>query len=254
MKRRISNLLSELKVITLILFLVACEKKPEKVIQYYKDSSIYSEGFFLDEKEQGKFKIFYPNGKINLIMNFKNGIRNGNYQEFYLNGNLMLEQNMKNDLIDGGFNMYFEDGSIKEIGKCVLGKREGEAIVYYPNGKIWEINYYTNDKMHGESLTYSPEGNLLIEAIYNDGNYINGIHYNYMKGDRKKAYGIRVGEIQKMFNEDSSLFFVKNLSNDSYIKIHSKDNVEVRGSINFLTKDDSLNFNIYYPGWENKIQ
>ena len=51
-------------------------------------------------KKNGKEKIYYENGQISSIKNYKNGVVDGEYIEYYLDGKLKLKGSYKNGLRD----------------------------------------------------------------------------------------------------------------------------------------------------------
>jgi antitoxin component YwqK of YwqJK toxin-antitoxin module len=83
----------------------------------------------VDEKYEGTWVVYYPNGQINEIANFKDG-------EF-----------------DGTYRCFYQNGTLQEETEYVNGKCHGESTMYHDSG---EINYST---IHHEGKeTYSSDG------------------------------------------------------------------------------------------------
>lgn len=72
-------------------------------------------------RKNGKFKIYYEDGKISTIGNYYNFKLDGNYISFYENGVVASDGFYKNGLLDGEWKFYSENGSLKKIEKYKKG-------------------------------------------------------------------------------------------------------------------------------------
>lgn len=84
---------------------------------------------------------------------------NGKYQEFYPNGKIAMEANYKNGLLEGKRTVYYATGELcgKEIFK--KGKRHGKSVWYWRKGQKKAKEFtYKNDKEVGECLRYDFDG------------------------------------------------------------------------------------------------
>lgn len=107
------------------------KKYPNIDVRYIKDGA---GEYYYDVNEpnfvpipQGKYKIFYANGKIKKEGNYLDGIRIGEWKTYYSSGNLetvsYYKKNNKFDLLDG------------------------EQVKYYPNGKVELYEYWENGSL-----------------------------------------------------------------------------------------------------------
>lgn len=124
--------------------------------KYYDTGELKSEVFVIDGKKEGKCKVYYSNGNINVICNYVNNKLNGEYINYFCN----------------------TPGQIYDIGYFLDGKRQGECKRYYDNGQLLEIYYCVNNKRHGEYLSYYRDGTMLQNINYNNGRK-DGLVQNY---------------------------------------------------------------------------
>jgi len=84
------------------------------------DGKTLMEGMLKKNKNEGKWKYYYPTGKLE------------------------SEGNFVNDTVEGKWSWYYEDGTIKEEGYFENGKREGVWILYDINGNVKSIMNFKN--------------------------------------------------------------------------------------------------------------
>jgi antitoxin component YwqK of YwqJK toxin-antitoxin module len=103
---------------------------------------------FINSKFDGNGKIYYENGNINYIGEFKddNPHRKGKYYE---NGNIQYEGDFKNGKYDGNGKKYFEDGGYY-IGEFKDGKLHGMGKLYENDGKIKYEGEFIDDVFQKE--------------------------------------------------------------------------------------------------------
>lgn len=75
-----------------------------------KDGKIQLEGALEDEKREGLWKSYYPNGITWSETSFKNGIVDGETKTYYPNGKLRYSGNYEEGLKDGEWNWYDSTG------------------------------------------------------------------------------------------------------------------------------------------------
>lgn len=65
-------------------------------VSYYENGVKEREGFCVRGKPEGEFKVYQKNGKLTLILNFKNGLPEGNTYHYGENGSITLTELYKN--------------------------------------------------------------------------------------------------------------------------------------------------------------
>ena len=101
--------------------------------EYYDDGNILKEGPLTDNKRNGKWKIYYRDGQIRNIVNYKNGVLN--------------------DTIIG----YNENGTLKFRGIFKDGLKSGTWLIYDDNGKFLKNQVYMKPGEKRMDTLYMPE-------------------------------------------------------------------------------------------------
>jgi antitoxin component YwqK of YwqJK toxin-antitoxin module len=84
--------------------------------------------------KKNSIKVYYPNGKLQVIYEYENGKLNGKTRQYYENGTLKAEIN------------YVDD------------KKHGQAKYYYDTGMLMARIEYANDLDTGVSRFYDATG------------------------------------------------------------------------------------------------
>lgn len=103
-----------------------------------KDTSVIK--YFLEGKEHGTWKKFYPNGRITEQRLFENGLKVGKYVAWWSNGKKQLEYQFKDGEYEGTCREWNEKGLLLKQMNYVKGHEVGAQKWWYENGKI-RANY-----------------------------------------------------------------------------------------------------------------
>lgn len=126
--------------------------------RYFSNGQLAGKTFYSDEMKNiidGEYVRYYPNGKLKVFGNFKDGLLNGEYKEFYSNGNLKLLINY--DTLEE--TRYYNDGKLQE--KSVFDEKNRRKILgYYKNGTLKKEIYFDEEKGEKISKTYYLNGTL----------------------------------------------------------------------------------------------
>ncbi len=184
----------QLIIVSLILFLLSCKRKELLVLSkyptgekmqvmeldkpitqdsvgirtiFYKDGQIKEVGQFRNNKPQGLWKSYDENGKIQWEATFKNGINDGYIKNFGENGG-WTETNYKNGMKEGKYVSYFYDywDSIYCFvkGQYVADLEEG-LWVKTGNSNINLVEmHYEKGKPIGYLTNRFKNGNLKVKA------------------------------------------------------------------------------------------
>ena len=90
-------------------------------------------------------KTFYPNGKVESEVTFKDSVREGEAK------------------------FYYEDGALKEERLYVNGRVAGLVKVYYPNGKLRELINIEDGKREGPTSLFDEDGKYIKDIMYENG-------------------------------------------------------------------------------------
>ncbi len=115
----------------------------------------------------GEKRLFYNDGKIKLIANYKKGLLHGKVESFtprteqisrtehYL---ALPEENIS--VIHGKVIIYYMGGEIQEELNYEKGYKNGKYTVYHSNGEIRERGTFQNDLHIGNKIVYQKNGRL----------------------------------------------------------------------------------------------
>lgn len=120
-----------------------------KKTDYYYGKTKQAEYTMLNGKMNGSLKVYYKDGQLKKIGNYKKGLASGNFIEYDKNGNKTYVYNQSND---------------KKNGK----------LIYYKNNKISYSTHYTDDIQNGEKIEYyynKETERLYLKTI---GQFLNG--------------------------------------------------------------------------------
>ncbi len=141
--------------------------KKEIIVRNYRNDTIEISGYKAG-KLHGKKTLFYDNGDLKLIANYKNGLRNGKV-EYYLIRTKQISRiehykafskESKSEL-HGKFISYQHNGDIKEILNYKNGFKNGKYTIYHSKGQIKERGTFKNNLNIGNKQTFSKNGILL---------------------------------------------------------------------------------------------
>jgi TonB family protein len=80
-------------------------------------------------------KTFYPNGKVESEVTYKDSVREGEAKFYYENGTLKEERLYVNGRVAGLVKVYYPNGKLKELINIEDGKREGPTSIFDEDGK-----------------------------------------------------------------------------------------------------------------------
>jgi antitoxin component YwqK of YwqJK toxin-antitoxin module len=122
----------------------------------WKFFSEYIEGYLISEEQysgnlrNGQSLKFYPDSTIAERINYINDIKQGEWIQYYTNGAVCLKSNYRNDMIHGKFEVWFENGQIEFSGSYKMNTRDGLWIIYNEDGtqryKMEYVEGKTDDK------------------------------------------------------------------------------------------------------------
>lgn len=136
----------------------------------YKPENKVEEGRYKDNRKEGLWKKYWPNGKLRSQINYAAGKPSGEYQLFYENGQTEEHGFWSSNKNTGDFKRFYDNGNPQQhfiFGEN--GKRNGVQKYYHENGKLaMEVNI-VNGNESGLMRRYNPDGTLIEEKIFDNG-------------------------------------------------------------------------------------
>jgi antitoxin component YwqK of YwqJK toxin-antitoxin module len=151
-------------------------KKREELFFENNTSKLMSfwtqEGTLSVKDGNGKYYLFYENGRLQIEGNFKNGLKEGEWRSFYENADDLEKNIYKDGKLNGLSEAWYENGVAQVTGIFINDKREGEWIWYSENGNVTSIVNFINGKKEGTQKFWNNFNTLLKEEIYKNGELI----------------------------------------------------------------------------------
>ena len=146
----------------------------------YKPESKVEEGIYLDNRKNGLWKKYWPNGKVRSEINYDHGKPQGEYKLYYENGKLEEHSTWTNSKNTGAFKRYYENGNPQQDFLFAdNGKRNGLQKYFHDNGKLaMEVNI-VNGQESGVMRRYNPDGSIAEEKTFENGVLKQGSNKKY---------------------------------------------------------------------------
>lgn len=142
-----------------------------ETINYFPNGKVEEKVTYKNGKRQGKNIAFYENGKPSMEQNYIDGKRIGKAFEYHENGKVKKEAKFENDALNGDATEYYENGKVKLKLTYISGARQGKAISYFENGKVDKDLFYKDDFLEGVYKLYYSNGKLKEQGNLLKGNY-----------------------------------------------------------------------------------
>ncbi len=139
-------------------------KKNGYYYKYKKDAAeglyVWSKELFAGDKKEGTGYLYFPDGKINQTIAYRNGKKEGLAKEFDRQGNLITLLEYSNDFLISRDKINRTDSK---------GLKQGDWKEFYPSGGIKFEKSYKDDQLHGYYKEHDVKGNLILTMLYDNG-------------------------------------------------------------------------------------
>jgi antitoxin component YwqK of YwqJK toxin-antitoxin module len=142
------------------LILTSCHPGKERMVEYYKNGKIKSEGHLHYGKLNGRYQEYFPSGKVKINCTYINGLKDGLYREFFESGRLKSSIHYSGGEYDGLMIQYgntplkittlYKHGRLinqfayyDTLSGQIMGVYQNfHSKGYYENGKISAISFH----------------------------------------------------------------------------------------------------------------
>jgi antitoxin component YwqK of YwqJK toxin-antitoxin module len=188
---------------------------------FYPSGKIQAEGQYSDNRKSGLWKFYNEFGKGEQTGYFNNGRPDGLWKWYYDNGSLLREEEYFQGQRDGAYTEYSITGEIIAQGQYSDGEKNGEWK--YKSGNNIESGKYIIGLRDGQWKSYYPDDKLRFKGNFIQGN-ADGPHVYYyengkIKEERYYQMGIRE-KTWKKFDENGTLLLSIAYKNDVEISIN----------------------------------
>jgi uncharacterized protein len=161
-----------------------------KLILYYEDGNIRSEGSFNQGVRSGDYIGYHRNGKKSEEGSYGGGKYtlfnswdengkglvvegNGESIDKFSNGQIKWNGFWEEGVRVGEWKWWHSNGQIRERVEYVNGMMEGDFIRWYASGKIYSKGKFSNGKKEGEWIWFREDGTALPSIYFEKGEFKN---------------------------------------------------------------------------------
>ena len=127
---------------------------------YYENNQLKEEGYFFDDKKNGKWISYKENGDIRKMEHFTNNLLDGESVYYYKNGKVSEKGNYINGVPNGEWNDFFENGNLHILYSCLNNKKDGDFSLYDKEGSLMVEGTYKENKMTDTWTIYEKNGKI----------------------------------------------------------------------------------------------
>jgi antitoxin component YwqK of YwqJK toxin-antitoxin module len=139
-----------------------------KFIRYNEDKSVKSILYYSDNGREAAATIFYPNGFIASEGKYIDQMKEGRWKFFSrsISDYLICEEEYTGNIRNGPSVKYYADSTIAEKICYLNGVKSGEWLQYYANGNLFLKSYYSGGMLNGLFEVWYPDGKPYYRGTY----------------------------------------------------------------------------------------
>ena len=184
-------------------------------VERYPDSTLRSQGLFINGKRSGEWKFYFPGEKLEQVGRYKDGKLDGTWTWYDESGRIQKQEDFFNDVPEGKYIEYDEHGKVIAEGSYFDGMKSGKWKEQ--SGDVFSEGEYRNDQQVGEGTSYYANGKIAFKGSFKGG-YPDGEHrYYYPNGKLREVQnysgGIRNG-VWKKYLDTGELFLEETYKQD----------------------------------------
>ena len=188
---------------------------------FYPDGKVQAEGQVTDNRRSGMWKFYSLSEKVEQTGSFNNGRPDGLWKWYYDNGALLREEEYFQGLRDGSCTEYSVSGDIIAQGLYSDGEKNGEWK--YKSGDFTEEGKYIIGLKDGIWRSNYINGKLKFKGSFVQGNPDGQQLYYYESGKIKEEQYFKMGireKTWKKFNDEGMPVLVITYKNDVEFSIN----------------------------------
>ena len=237
------------------------------IITRYSNGLKKEEGYYIDDKKDGKWTEWDENGQISLEGSYTEGKENGNWTYWSKSGQIKKEHNF----IDGKWIEWNENGQISLEGNYTEGnlasetkysyykngqkkeevnwkgdKKEGKLTSWFENGQKRQERNYNHDKTDGKFFKWDENGQIRLEGNYTEGNLASETQYSYYENGQKK-------EVKSSKDDGKRWPYVYQLINDGKFTRWYK-NGQKKLEINFINGKRNGKYTSWFKNGQKELE
>lgn len=120
-------------------------------------------------KKRGKYKFYYPSGKMNASGKVKNYHRNGKWTYYDEEGRVVATAYFVLDTINGPYTEFHPQGQVSTAGTYCMNRKCGNWKFFAPDGQLLSDEHFDNGKSHGAQRYWYAGGKLRDSIVFSHG-------------------------------------------------------------------------------------
>ena len=147
---------------------------------YFEDGQLYILENYKDGRLDGERYEYYPTGELKECAEYIDGLLDGRLQKFDIQGRLREECDYYQGQKHGCDISYFANQRIQRLYLYTHGQPDGTCTEKYENGRLKEQHFYQKGILHQKSEFFNEQGVLERKILYHQGNKL----YEEYLGDK----------------------------------------------------------------------
>lgn len=153
------------------------DSERDSVWKYFsQDGILMREGSYLKGKKQGLHTAYFPSGKKESEIQYRNGLKEG-HAVWYRRDTTSQQKNrmvkhmegdFAADIQTGHWTYYQIDGKVGNEGEYENGKMAGLWTWYYDTGEVWKKGTYKNGERNGVYTVFFENGKIFYTGNFKD--------------------------------------------------------------------------------------
>jgi len=219
------------KVVLLMVFgLTAMISSAQEVKEYYESGKLKLIGNEVDNMREGEWKAYFENGDLAGVANYLNGEATGIWIEYHENGRISVTGSFLNDMQTGEWKEFHENGQLSNIGVYENDDLTGIWKSYYDNGELKSIITYVDGDENGWAEEYLPNGSPSKKGNNgeNDINPFGGTLYGPVGNWTYWEYYSN-GQLEKKYTKLIEKYTTNEIYNGDYEIYHENGQLDSKG-------------------------
>jgi antitoxin component YwqK of YwqJK toxin-antitoxin module len=126
--------------------------------EFYPDGNKFVEGKYANGKQEGEWKFWADNGKLNKAQTYHVGKLDGSWTLYHDDGNKERDESYKAGVRDGKWTFYGAKNQPIQQEEYKNGVSDGTWIKWYANGKEHWVEHYVDGQLNGPQELWYPNG------------------------------------------------------------------------------------------------
>jgi len=111
-----------------------------------------------DSLKDGEQSVYYENGNLHYIVEYKKGKANGRVREYTPDGKIYMDAIYSDGHRDGKCTHFYKNGIPFSVSNFVNGEKDGIESKYYDDGKLLATIIYKKNKVQPGLREYKKDG------------------------------------------------------------------------------------------------